>query len=396
MKKFVYLCVVMLLSLNIMAQNLDGIRGASEERVYCRDSTTKFYKHLSETISPTSIPITPGWIALTGFCDEFNGTSLDENKWVVKDKQIHYYQPEVGFLNSIDNVSERDGKLYLTVTPNVDSIMCQNDKTGLWKVPKLLSGWIRTQGSFRYGYIETRCYLPKNHHYWPCFWTTGRTNNDYDEVDVFERTNGHGTDYPNIIRQNCYDGTPAANHSYLSQILSCSQNISGDSLVFGAEILPHEIVFYINGKVSSHVKYDETLYNSWNTFTCTDIDEMVPMNVIFSLTCAPTQQTVPLPQESAWFDYFRCYKLVRGSVDTYHPVVFSHSPQSTMVYPHVILGGNGHVANVTTPTAIWAEQDIVLDKGFELSAGTSFSARVISVPNPNTSSLYLRTLSDNP
>ena len=396
MKKFIYLCGMILFSLNIMAQNINETGGTSKERVYCRDSTNKFYKHLSRTISPTNIPITPGWNVLSGFSDEFNGTSLDENKWLVRDKKIHQYQPEVGFLNSIDNVSEKDGKLYLTVTPNVNSIMCQNDNTGVWETPKLLSGWISTNDTFRYGYIETRCYLPQNHHYWPCFWTTGRLPNDYDEVDIFERTEGHDTDYPHVIRQNCYDGTPAANHSYLSQILNCSQNISGDSLVFGAEILPHEIVFYINGKVSSHVKHDEALYNDWNNFTCTDMDEMIPMKVIISLTCAPSQQTVPLPQESAWFDYFRCYKLIRGSVDTYHPVVFSHSAQSTMVYPHVILGGNGHVANVSTPTAIWAEQDIILDKGFELPAATSFSARVISVPNPEDSPLYMNTLEDKP
>lgn len=43
-------------------------------------------------------------------------------------------------------------------------------------------------------------------------------------------------------------------------------------------------------------------------------------------------------------------------------------------------------------TIVWAEQDIVLDKGFELSAGTSFSARVISVPNPQSSQLYIQNL----
>ncbi len=72
-----------------------------------------------------------------------------------------------------------------------------------------------------------------------------------------------------------------------------------------------------------------------------------------------------------------------------------YAPQGlavNMVYPHVILGGEGHMANVTTSTAVWAEQDIVLDKGFELSAGTSFSARVISVPNPQSLQLYIQNL----
>lgn len=73
-----------------------------------------------------------------------------------------------------------------------------------------------------------------------------------------------------------------------------------------------------------------------------------------------------------------------------HPIDFTPSNESTKVYPHVILGGTGCVANVSTSSAIWAEQDIILDKGFELSEGTSFSARVISVPDASNSNLYIQ------
>ena len=42
--------------------------------------------------------------------------------------------------------------------------------------------------------------------------------------------------------------------------------------------------------------------------------------------------------------------------------------------------------------AVWAEQDIILDKGFTLSAGTAFSARVINHgdENPAESPLYIQ------
>lgn len=97
-----------------------------------------------------------------------------------------------------------------------------------------------------------------------------------------------------------------------------------------------------------------------------------------------------MPKDSAWFDYVRCYKLERGDVDTFHPSVYLPEVDSVKVYPHVVLGGIGYTANVNTPTAIWAEQDIILDKGFELSSNTAFSARVIKVPNPDSSELYIR------
>ncbi len=64
--------------------------------------------------------------------------------------------------------------------------------------------------------------------------------------------------------------------------------------------------------------------------------------------------------------------------------------QLKKVYPHIILGGNGCSAYISTPTALWAEQDIVLDKGFELAPCTAFSARVIAVPDPDHSPLYIQ------
>lgn len=83
------------------------------------------------------------------------------------------------------------------------------------------------------------------------------------------------------------------------------------------------------------------------------------------------------------------HKLKKGGIEIYHPVTYQPSSESTKVYPHVILGGDGHSAIINTSTAVWAEQDIVLDKGFELSANTPFSARVISVPN-QYSPLYIQ------
>lgn len=124
---------------------------------------------------------------------------------------------------------------------------------------------------------------------------------------------------------------------------------------------------------------------------------MIPMYAILEMMATKDglqEGTFPLPYDSCKFDYFRCFKLSRGSVDTYHPTAFIPSDESTKVYPHVILGGTGCTAQISTSTAIWAEQDIILDKGFELSAGTPFSARVISVPNPTNSPLYIQTNSN--
>ncbi len=394
MKKFVYLCVVMLLGLNMMAQQRDQMEHDTSR--YCHG---KHYKHLDFKYEASRLDLTPGWRYDSILSDEFDSTAIDTNRWRIKDKKYHVHFPTVGYINDSNNICMRDSCLILSVTLNNNSIPCMNPNDSTYITPELLSGWMTSKKDFRYGYIETECYLPKNHHYWPCFWTTGRNDSidDYDEVDVFERTATHDTDYPYIIRQNCYNGAGTTHESFISSILTMANHdsITGRTSVFGAEILPKEVVFYINGHVTGHLKYHENLGNDWNTYTCTDIEEMIRMFFVFSLTCPETQHTLPLPVESAKFKYLRCYKLERGGIDTYHPIIFVPSDESTKVYPHVILGGNGCSASISTPTAIWAEQDIVLDKGFELSTGTSFSARVISVPDPEDSPIYIQNCHHN-
>ena len=393
MKKFIYLCSMMLLCLDVMAQI--GNDRQLDDSLYC----SWIKKELYVVLNTNNDSIHPGWRYDSVHSDEFNGNNLDRTKWFVMNKTWHSPKKNIGYFDSNNNVFFNDGKLYLSVTNNDDSIECYCSWDTLYNMyvtPKMLSGWIQSNKKIRYGYIETNCYLPKNHNYWPCLWTTGRyqTSNydDYDEVDVFERTHNDGTNYPNKIRQNCYNGIGCEYtvSSQATQILTLQDSITGQSYVFGVEILPEEVVFYINGEVTSRLMFTDnhSIVDASNNYTCTDIEEMIAMHLVLSLTCDGNQNTIPLPQEPAWFDYVRCYKLERGSVNTFHPLVYSISNESTKVYPHVILGGTGCTAVVNYPSAVWAEQDIVLDKGFQLSANTPFSARVISVPSPETSELY--------
>lgn len=399
MKKFVYFCALMLICLDILAQQSPTRQ--LPDNMYCNPWKQK---KLDVNYNPTNITIAPGWRYDSFYSDEFTGTAVNTNKWTILNKKWHKSKSNVGYINSTNTVAVDTGFLFLNVVTNDDSIVCHwtydpNDPNDTTVIPKLLSGWIQSKDTIRYGYIETKCYLPKNHNYWPCFWTTRRYRpndyyDDYDEVDVFERTHKNETNYPNKIRQNCYNGAGCKHTepSFLTQILTLQDSITGRASVFGAEILPEEVVFYINGHVTSHLVFNEdhNKFNEWNTYTCTDIEEMLAMYMVLSLTCDSNQMTIPLPHERSWFDYVRCYKLERGSINTYHPLSYSVSNESTKVYPHVILGGTGCTAIVNSPSAVWAEQDIILDKGFELSTNTAFSARVVLVPDAEHSELYIQ------
>lgn len=392
MNKLFYFCFLIFFSLEVVAQNIGS--NQRDDPYYCGWRC----KQLSLNYPTDILLCTPGWRIDYNISDDFEGTVIDTSKWKIPDNQYYHETHYIGYVNSPNCIWIENGRLMLRVLPNSDSLACVYPWGNLPpKTPSFITSAITSKDTIRYGYIETECYLPKNHHYWPCFWTTGRISSNYSEVDVFERTGNNSIDdRPNVIRQNCY--TYASNlppgkdniNSKTTQILTFPDSITGRTSVFGVEILPKEVVFYINGHVTSHLKYteDTTSVNSWNSYTCTHIEEMIPVLIKLTMNCYPGTKILPQPNEPACFSYFKYYRLERGDTDTYHPTVFTPSNESTKVYPHIILGGTGCTANITTSTAIWAEQDIVFDKGFEVAAGTSFSARVINVPNPGSSPLY--------
>lgn len=383
MKKYVYLCCLTFFTINMMAQQ-NSSRQNNES--YC----SYIAKELQTELNVSQLPPTPGWIINERYSDEFDNTSIDTRKWTVKDRFYHPNNNQSAYLE--ENVAVENGNLVISLSYDPNGITCTSYPNNADSVFNYFAGAVTSKFQIQYGYLETKCYMPQNYKYRPCFWTTGRNTSleQYDEIDVFERFKD--LEYGNRqLLQNCYNNDSYDDVSKCSQKITFSTPFTGQSSTFGVEFLPHEIVFYVNGCVTSHLKYDSDLANCWNTYTCSDIDEMIPMNIILEMMVTTDDLqlgTFPMPYEKCRFDYFRCYKLERGSYDTYHPLNFVASNESTKVYPHVILGGEGHSAQVNTQTALWAEQDIVLDKGFELPASTAFSARVISVPNPELSPLY--------
>lgn len=391
MRKVLYFCGMILLSLDIYAQQTIPNPANGREVDYC----SYLKKYLELDFPTTSLPPTQGWIKIDTLSDEFEDTLIDFDKWKVLDEYYHTGNDQTGYLK--ENVCIEDGYLAIFLSYNPSGIECQNNSADP-KIFNYFTGKVVSNNRIQYGYLETKCYFPQNCRYRPGFWTYYQRFSQplYDEIDVFEMYKD--LQYGNRqFLQNCYHNINYPNTSKCYQRLTFSTPFSGQEATFGVEILPHEIVFYVNGHVTSHLRYNNELANSWNTFTCTDVDEMIPMVSILEMmaTIDGLQGgAFPLPYDSCKFDYFRCYKLSRGSVDNYHPTVFIPSEESAKVYPHVILGGTGCTAQINTSTAIWAEQDIILDKGFELSAGTLFSARVISVPDPANSPLYTRTNSN--
>ena len=354
-------------------------------------------KYINANLNTTAIPPTPGWIIDNDHSDEFNGTELNELKWHTWDYFYHPNNKQTAYLK--ENVQINNGFLIISLSYNPNGITCSSYDSYPDTSFHYFSGSVVSNDLIQYGYLETKCYFPQNYNYRPCFWTTGRKNSvsQYDEIDIFERLKDLPLGNRQLL-QNCYHNDGYPDYSFCTQRITFSEPFTGMVSTFGVEILPHEIVFYVNGYVTSHLRFDSELKNEWNTFTCNDIDEMIPMHVILEMMVTVdglSAGSYPMPLENCLYDYFRYYRLERGNQDTFHPSVFIPSGESTKVYPHVVLGGSGCNANISTATAVWAEQDIIFDKGFQLEAGTAFSARVISVPDPEHSSLYIQNNNKN-
>ena len=379
MKKIIYLCALIIIYYNVNAQLINNDPPLD----------TCFYmeKNLLFTYNDTQIPIADGWIYNSHYSDEFNGSVLDNQKWQCWNYKYHPDNTEVGYL--AENVSLSDGNLVLSA--KYDDV--PKTYTSFEGYPPLSlhfsSGFIIALDTIRYGYYEIECYLPKNHHFRPCFWTFGGWATEYDEIDVFEFVKDNGSPY--TILQNEYSNIDRPGTSLTKQTLLCSDSITGKTSRFGVEVLPYELVFYINGHVSSRLIYNRDYANDYNIFTCTDITRTIHMKIALSFSFDPINGAMPQPEEDVTVNYFHCYKLNRGSINTYSPAVFTPSAESSKVYPNVILGGDGHTASISTSTAVWAEKSIIFDTGFELAGGVSFSARIINhgCENPVDSPLYI-------
>ena len=377
--KFIFLFCILFMCIDLMPQN------KTDQRIANTDFCSYMEKDLHLSYPNMQTSVIDGWVYNNIYSDEFNNSELNLNKWIRLDHTYHPNNPHIGYLK--ENVQLVDGYLVLSAKyDSIDVYSSHNSLPNLWL--HFSTGGICSRKNIQYGYYEVECYLPKNHKYQPCFWTIGG-DLEYDEVDVFEIINSQNSPYK--FCQNAYSNLHDDRSSKTAQYITMSDSITGKTSVFGVEVLPRELVFYLNGNVTSRLVYDPSISNQTNAFTCSDITHTVPMEarLTFSVNVI---DGMPQPHEDFVVNYFRCYKLDRGETDTYHPTVFIPSSESSKVYPHVILGGTGCTAGVNSSTAIWAEQDIILDKGFELSAGTAFSARVIQHgnDNPEESPLYNR------
>lgn len=189
---------------------------------------------LLSSASVRADPPGTGWTQV--FSDDFNGTTLDTNKWntchwwgpngctISGNKELEWYQP--------DDVLVQDGTLSLRAQ--------QRSMNGF----NYTSGMIASHDkySFKYGYTEIRAKMPNGQGLWPAFWLAAQDRTWPPEIDILEIL-GHET---NRVHMTVHYGQDWPNN--LSSTGSwVAPDFSADYHTFAVQWSPERIIWYVDG-----------------------------------------------------------------------------------------------------------------------------------------------------
>ncbi|HLC82730.1 MAG TPA: glycoside hydrolase family 16 protein, partial [Bacteroidia bacterium] len=129
------------------------------------------------------------------FEDNFDGTTLDLNKWHMKYApgtlsteavEVYYSIENIKFENGICKIiPKKETVKRKAVSWQSDSTIVGDNQVNIRQYP-YTSGWMDSNEQFLYGKFEVRCKIPKAKGLWPSFWMYGEPYKINNEIDVFE------------------------------------------------------------------------------------------------------------------------------------------------------------------------------------------------------------------
>ena len=273
MKKFIYLCGMILLSLNVMAQ-ID-LNDKNWDTVFIEDFSGNRYwdRHWDDSTGVSGYK--PLWRCFH-YCNWGSGVTGDIQY------ERHAYQKSNAIFDNINHTLRLLGDLksqssqwcgdgydpapWLKYCHYCDSIQYQHPFVHYH------SAMIESIDPVGYGYYEIECKMPTHKGAYSAFWFWSNLGNKYNEIDVFERGERHC--YANPEKQtisgiwyNPY-GTnfhPSESNSgahryghYLNTLPSDVQNLEAYH-TFGCLWMPERVVFYIDNEAVSEVNDPEKI-----------------------------------------------------------------------------------------------------------------------------------------
>ncbi len=236
------------------------------------------------------------------WADEFEGASLDQQKWIYRTDRKHWSAQEPG------NVSVRDGRLIIALRKEPVDGMAY---TG---------GGVISREAFRYGYYEARMKVPPGAGWHTSFWMMahgglGGTKPDgaRQEIDVIENDSVHPRSYGVNIHK-WRDGHVAFGGRTV-KVPGGEPSLSEAFHVFGCEFTPKTVTFYLDGRVVQTVDVTNARRKDGTTVPFPHGDQHVWLTAIAShLGGTKAVDDARLPA-TAEFDYVRVFAPAAESGD---------------------------------------------------------------------------------
>ncbi|MDB5815506.1 MAG: hypothetical protein JWN23_2623 [Rhodocyclales bacterium] len=187
------------------------------------------------------------------FNDEFNGTSLNTDKWFTR------YIYDGGTKDRLNDEQQRyrDNNNHV-IANGVLSLVARkvssNDPQGV----DYESGMIRSDWTTRYGYFEARVKMPGAIGVWPAFWLNSDVAETGDlrwppEIDIFEFVNNGGEDRTNMLHTGAVE--PYRNFLFLDPAFNqwwdywtAPFNFNEGWHTVGAAWTPMSMTTYVDGR----------------------------------------------------------------------------------------------------------------------------------------------------
>lgn len=266
------------------------------------------------------------------FEDNFDGTTLDLNKWHLKYAPGSLSTEIVDVYYSPDNIKLENG--ICKIIPKKETI---NRKAVNWLSDTTIvgdgkvnireytytSGCMDSNEQYHYGKYEARCKIPKGKGLWPAFWMYGETNKVNNEIDVFEFWNEE-----NVFGKYNLKKLSMVNH----MTVHYNKKMSGKSYVGPDYSLDFhtftviwdstKIEWYVDGELKRvHTKYitkrgknvDCKNVKANNTYYLNPVFPKDPMNIIFNLAFQIGKNKPDANSFNTTFeiDYVRYYKPIK-------------------------------------------------------------------------------------
>lgn len=229
--------------------------------------------------NPYTDPLnTENWVLNTSLSDDFNGSTIDESKWIIQGKDNQYQNGFKGRAPSQfvpSSVSVENG--YFTITTKWDpTFTFLNEWKDGYKYGKKLStdisytapittGAIISRNTFKYGYMEIKCKAadgPISSSYW----TTGVDG----ELDVFEHYgNNPAKPYSAKRYHTSFHDWRNGSATYGTRIWTNEHlldfRVADEFHVYGLEWAENFVKIYIDGKLIRCVE-KSSIVDQWTVY----------------------------------------------------------------------------------------------------------------------------------